>query len=128
MKEGAEMTCKDCIHYDICIFHLTGNENEKCMQFLDKADLVNVVRCKDCQYASEEDENIYACTAYPDGIGGYIRGECFCSCGERKKPNTVTAESAIAAIQEAAREFKASPDAFLGLQIGRTMDLGGEQK
>lgn len=35
-------TCKDCIHYDICICHLTGKENEKCAQFLNKADVVRV--------------------------------------------------------------------------------------
>lgn len=42
-------TCKDCIHYDVCTFNLTGHENEKCAQFLDKADVVEVVRCKDCK-------------------------------------------------------------------------------
>lgn len=33
-------TCKDCLHYDICIFHLKGNENEQCKQFLNTADVV----------------------------------------------------------------------------------------
>lgn len=42
------LTCKDCIHYDICIFHLKGNENEECVRFKNKADVVEVVRCKDC--------------------------------------------------------------------------------
>ena len=32
-------TCKDCIHYDICIFHLKGNENEECVQFINTADV-----------------------------------------------------------------------------------------
>lgn len=41
----------------------------------------------------------------------------------------VTAESAISALQEAAKKFKdVPPDAFLGLQIGRTMNMGDEQK
>lgn len=31
------MTCKDCIHYDICVFHLKGNENEKCLHFKNKS-------------------------------------------------------------------------------------------
>ena len=44
------VTCKDCIHYDICIFHLNGNENEQCKQFLKTADVVEVVRCKDCKH------------------------------------------------------------------------------
>ena len=37
-----EVTCADCIHYDICIFHPTGNENEKCVHFKNKADFVEV--------------------------------------------------------------------------------------
>lgn len=42
------MTCKDCIHYGICIFDLTGNEWSKCFHFKNKADVAEVVRCKDC--------------------------------------------------------------------------------
>ena len=49
------------------------------------ADVVNVVRCKDCEYGREEDHNTYSCANFPDGIGGYISGECFCSYGERKE-------------------------------------------
>ena len=79
------MTCDDCIRYPACIFHLIGHENEKCPNFLNKANLVEVVRCKDCEYGSDEGGGYYCCTAYPDGIGGYIRGESFCSYGERKE-------------------------------------------
>ena len=35
-------TCKDCVHYDVCTFHITENENEKCMHFKNKADFVEV--------------------------------------------------------------------------------------
>lgn len=45
------MTCEDCVHYDICTFHLTGKENKTCLNFLDKADVVEVVRCEDCVHA-----------------------------------------------------------------------------
>lgn len=41
-------TCKECLHYDVCIFHTNGNENEKCQHFKNAADVVEVVRCKDC--------------------------------------------------------------------------------
>jgi hypothetical protein len=44
------MTCDDCIRYPACVFHLTGHENEKCPNFLNKANLVEVVRCKDCRW------------------------------------------------------------------------------
>ena len=33
------MACKDCIHYDICVFHLKGNENEKCSHFKSTVDI-----------------------------------------------------------------------------------------
>ena len=31
-------TCKDCLHYGICVFHLTGDENQKCPHYI--ADVV----------------------------------------------------------------------------------------
>lgn len=49
-------------------------------------DAVEVVRCKDCKHGlTEEYKNLYTCDNFPDGIGGYIDGECYCSYGERKK-------------------------------------------
>lgn len=53
-----KMTCKDCIHYDICVFHLKGNENEKCLHFKNNADLVEVVRCKDCEHWEATDDGV----------------------------------------------------------------------
>lgn len=38
------MSCKDCIHYGVCIFHLTNDEYKKCFHFKDKADVVEVRR------------------------------------------------------------------------------------
>ena len=32
--------CKDCIHYGICTFHITGNENEKCPHYTPTDDVV----------------------------------------------------------------------------------------
>lgn len=42
MKEQIEKmaTCNDCIHYGICTFHITGNENEKCPHYTPTADVV----------------------------------------------------------------------------------------
>lgn len=80
-------TCKDCIHYDICTFNLTGKENEKCLHFLDKADVVEVVRCKDCKHAT-----FYACknnACYREIICEYRIGtddeNFFCIYGERRE-------------------------------------------
>ena len=36
------MTCKDCMSYEICIFHIEGNENKDCKHFKNKADFVEV--------------------------------------------------------------------------------------
>ena len=30
-------TCKDCLHYGICVFHLKGDENQKCIHFKNNA-------------------------------------------------------------------------------------------
>lgn len=42
----------------------------------------DVVRCKDCEFAIEEDENLYTCEAY---VGGYNSGQTFCSYGKRRE-------------------------------------------
>lgn len=75
-------TCKECIHYDICIFHTKGNENEKCPHFKIAADVVEVVRCKDCQYSCF----IRSCSKYEcrKGCGALKYATDFCSYGERK--------------------------------------------
>jgi hypothetical protein len=45
-----EVTCDDCIHYDICTFHITGNDNKKCIHFKNKADVVEVRHGEWVQY------------------------------------------------------------------------------
>lgn len=78
------MTCKDCVHYDVCTFNLTGNENENCPQFLNKAGVVEVVRCKDCKH-SEETEPVFGITDYEcKKLKVQCLSACdFCSYGER---------------------------------------------
>ena len=47
-------TCKDCIHYDVCAYHITEETDmsvEECANgFKDRDNLVEVVRCKDCMW------------------------------------------------------------------------------
>ena len=85
-------TCKDCIHYDICVFSLTGNENEKCMHFKNKAELGEVVRCKDCKKFKPKCEDILfedvvgICERTITGFfddGEEVCGNDFCSYGKR---------------------------------------------
>lgn len=49
------MTCKDCIHYEICTFDsIIGKTMEKdCKRFKNRTNFVEVVRCKDCKLSSE---------------------------------------------------------------------------
>ena len=50
------MTCEDCVHYDICLNAFThrgmyiGDDAEKMECFKNKADYVEVVRCKECKH------------------------------------------------------------------------------
>ena len=47
------MTCKDCIHGEVCLQQYSGlNQDQmfaECKKFKNKADFVEVVRCKDCE-------------------------------------------------------------------------------
>ncbi len=39
-------TCDDCLHYDICVFHLKGDENKRCPHFKNKSAVVEVETVK----------------------------------------------------------------------------------
>jgi hypothetical protein len=73
-------TCKECIHYDICVFHTKGNENEKCQHFKTAADFV---RCKDCEHGQFMPScSMYLCRC----TGGKLRyADDYCNYGERKE-------------------------------------------
>lgn len=57
-------TCKDCEHYEVCMDFTTLKESEFCQNydkqedlcdyFKNKADFVEVVRCKDCLHFDGE--------------------------------------------------------------------------
>ena len=55
--------CYECLHYEACSdvgdagFSYLKDGEEKCDHFKNKADFVEVVRCKDCLYASEFDKH-----------------------------------------------------------------------
>lgn len=34
--------CKSCIHYDVCIFHLTDNEANMCARFYDRDNITKL--------------------------------------------------------------------------------------
>jgi hypothetical protein len=82
--------CKDCIHYDCC-GEWTSKETldnfspeQPCKVFKNAADVVEVCRCKDCDFAKEngttEDFNYYDCALYRD----MRKGSDFCNYGKRR--------------------------------------------
>ena len=75
--------CTNCNHYLVC--HYYDKNAEECNHFQDKANFVEVVRCKDCKHWLYEYDDVGLCfTDVPD-IDGVQRLACdFCSYGERK--------------------------------------------
>ena len=69
------MTCRDCIHYDVCTFHLVGDEYERCMHFKNKADFVEVKKV--AEILAEQ------CGDYPCNLNDnaeWICINCDCKC------------------------------------------------
>ena len=81
-------TCKDCLHYDVCQYHIAEETdmtiNECSYGFKNKADFVEVVRCKDCKYKKiMSDGKTLACIRQ----SAYKKPTDFCSYGERRTDN-----------------------------------------
>lgn len=90
-------SCKDCIHYDVCEALESGNGIKKvhpvqCGVFKNKADVVEVVRCKDCNHKVDFKGRVM-CNRNAKKIGEEWCGltatdnEHFCSYGERSETN-----------------------------------------
>lgn len=82
-------TCYDCIHCEACSdagdegFSSLKEDVSKCKHFKNKADFVEVVRCKDCIYW----ENGKSYTPYCNNFGSMLedtRADDFCCFGEKK--------------------------------------------
>lgn len=86
------MTCKDCIHYELCQHHIdeeTSLSASRCRRFKNKADFVEVVRCKDCKHKVDYCGRIMCGRLkyeLVDGVGGLVATvpKHFCSYGERR--------------------------------------------
>lgn len=95
------MTCKDCFHYKACsgftptdldqdvfdycrkgIADEIPDIEERCSCFTDKADVVEVVRCKDCVFAKE---GFYEGDIYCKLNDISASKDSFCSYGERRE-------------------------------------------
>lgn len=87
------MTCKDCVHYCLCKDTLADENWGKdappkikdmyspkgCENFKNKADVVEVVRCRDCVYCNEHHNVCHY------GVGKDVKPDHYCSYGERKE-------------------------------------------
>ena len=75
------MTCKDCLYYEVCPLGLAiKGKTGTCLKFKNKADFVEVVRCKDCQHRSTDDFRSFYCRK--DDVE--CKDDDFCSYGVRK--------------------------------------------
>lgn len=87
------MTCKDCIHEHNCLGHIrygmgtdwnnqyTPDMEMRCKYFKNKANLVEVVRCKDCKWWENKDRcrNV-------NGLNHLVwNGDWFCASGQKKE-------------------------------------------
>ena len=79
--------CKNCIHYDVCGYHITEETDmsvKECANgkgFVDSENYVEVCRCKDCAYAGKDimHDDMYGCSFYRD----MRKGNDFCNYGKR---------------------------------------------
>ena len=83
----AMKNCNNCLHYDFC--NVDGYiDAEDCKCFKSKADFVEVVYCKDCQWATKRinDNELFKYQCRNTIACGKPRREVdFCSYGERKE-------------------------------------------
>ena len=96
--------CKDCMCFEVCdkkfqyMFigspfcmsnYMYGVE-ERCKDFKDKSQFIQVVRCKDCRYfiskanLTDEYDNPLGYDGLCDNNDKYTDANDFCSCGKRK--------------------------------------------
>ena len=85
------MNCKDCIHNEVCYIREACNDIEEhirklgCMDFIARADVKKVVRCKNCKnYELMKSNNYHFCNEF----GGYVTEKDFCSRGTKMDGNT----------------------------------------
>lgn len=87
-------SCMECIHFNPCNVHgkiivekptegndwaLHNNVESECQYFKPTADVVEVVRCEDCQHKEQCPESLII-----EGKDKYL---VFCSCGEKRDGN-----------------------------------------
>lgn len=93
------MTCKDCIHCDVCLLCKEINADKAvrmfdfdCPEFRGKADFVEVVRCGKCKHwIYWADEKRCSCDLHHT----HTSRDDFCGYGERRKENVFCQEKEV---------------------------------
>ncbi len=87
------MTCKDCAWFDVCykVEHYGRDTETICQSFKNKADYVEVVRCKDCTFRQPIDEGRYTFKGKPAMVcilhSKAVAEDGYCSYGEKRQKN-----------------------------------------
>ena len=89
------MTCKDCIHYEVCPKPYYGEKiacndvEDRCENFKNKADFVEVVRCGKCKHGevschakTKDGEETIACYCTIKNMATDV--DYYCPSGERR--------------------------------------------
>lgn len=84
------MTCEDCIYYDIlCKDTLQDDELQLCDSFKNKADFIEVVRCKNCIHGevsiiarTKGGKETWGC--YCNVSNKVTDVDAYCSCGKKR--------------------------------------------
>lgn len=75
--------CEDCVHYDVCKFVDEYNP-AYCDEYKPTADVVEVVRCKDCVFVRGNEVGCF-CGRLNPRMGHHVFDDEFCSFGARKE-------------------------------------------
>ena len=91
------MTCKDCVHYDVCVIveHSDTDYDHYseygCEDFKNKADFAEVVRCENCKFYEEVEYFSYDSENPTKNVCRLLtrqmQSDDFCSYGERGTEN-----------------------------------------
>lgn len=84
------MTCRDCIHENVCGYYVEFKDNaDECKHFKNKADFMEVVRCDKCKHGdvstfsmTKDGQEEVAC--YCNLKKAVTDVDYYCASGERK--------------------------------------------
>lgn len=77
------MICNDCIHFEVCGISKVLKTVTECPY--KRTDVVEVVRCKDCKYYRDTNDETYCNRNWWNDEWHRTYPDDYCSCGERKK-------------------------------------------